>query len=191
MTAGQHTARRSGVKAPAAALAALAAIAAIYFAFAASQEERAPEATSAIVSGSTPHLSFTAALSHDSVAAGEPLVITADLRPAKGMYVYAPGSTYEAVTIELDAGTVIQTRAPVYSKPTTYFFEPLQEQVLVYKEPFRLVLGVALTTAAARDALRTGSNVVVRGQLEYQACDDRVCYLPASIPLEWRVRATR
>jgi len=33
--------------------------------------------------------------------------------------------------------------------------------------------------------------VKISGTLSYQACDDRVCYLPQSVPLEWVVPVRR
>jgi hypothetical protein len=29
------------------------------------------------------------------------------------------------------------------------------------------------------------SSIVVSGRLEYQACDDKVCYMPQSVPVKW------
>ena len=82
-----------------------------------------------------------------------------------------------------------------------YHFEPLDEHVPVYQEPFQLVQ--ELVTDATREASQaffppapetasgTDSNaqptLTVRGTLEYQACDDAICYNPQSIPLSWTV----
>jgi hypothetical protein len=27
--------------------------------------------------------------------------------------------------------------------------------------------------------------MTIKGSLDYQACDDRMCYLPASVPFQW------
>jgi hypothetical protein len=44
---------------------------------------------------------------------------------------------------------------------------------------------------AANDVLEAVLNgareIKIRGQLRYQACDDKICYLPQNIPLEWTV----
>jgi hypothetical protein len=31
----------------------------------------------------------------------------------------------------------------------------------------------------------SGGNFVVEGTLRYQACDDRVCYVPQELPVKW------
>jgi hypothetical protein len=37
----------------------------------------------------------------------------------------------------------------------------------------------------AQAALRGKDTLTVKGSLEYQACDDKICYNPESIPLSW------
>ena len=46
-------------------------------------------------------------------------------------------------------------------------------------------------TPAQQGALTAQSTLTIKGQLTYQACDETVCYLPASLPLEWRIRVAR
>jgi hypothetical protein len=36
-----------------------------------------------------------------------------------------------------------------------------------------------------------GRWLTITGKLEYQACDRTMCYLPTSVPVEWRVRVFR
>jgi hypothetical protein len=36
-----------------------------------------------------------------------------------------------------------------------------------------------------RPLLDAKGELTLRGTLRYQACDDRMCYLPATVPLEW------
>jgi hypothetical protein len=58
----------------------------------------------------------------------------------------------------------------------------------VYQKPFTLVTDVvAEATAEARKALAGRNELVINATLEYQACDDRICYNPVSLPLSWKV----
>jgi hypothetical protein len=67
-------------------------------------------------------------------------------------------------------------------------FKPLNERVPVYLKPFTLVQEVVLEGAPqAQAALRGKDGVTLSGTLAYQACDDRVCFNPVSIPLSWKV----
>jgi hypothetical protein len=42
-------------------------------------------------------------------------------------------------------------------------------------------------TAEARQALAGKNELIIRGTLEYQACDDKICYNPVSLPLSWNM----
>jgi hypothetical protein len=56
----------------------------------------------------------------------------------------------------------------------------------VYQKPFTLVQEMILEgTQEAQAALRGTENLTLAGKLEYQACDDKTCYNPVSIPLSW------
>jgi hypothetical protein len=65
------------------------------------------------------------------------------------------------------------------------FFQVLDERMPVFQKPFRLVQELILE--ATPQAQQTGVNgkesVTVQGTLEYQACDDKMCHFPSSVPL--------
>ena len=42
-------------------------------------------------------------------------------------------------------------------------------------------------TAEARKALAGRNELLINGTLEYQACDDKICYNPVSLPLSWKI----
>jgi hypothetical protein len=70
----------------------------------------------------------------------------------------------------------------VYPKSETMFFAPLNETVPVYQKAFRLAQDVTLGKS-----LKAGSTVTLAGTLEFQACDDQVCFVPESVPVSWTV----
>jgi DsbC/DsbD-like thiol-disulfide interchange protein len=144
------------------------------------------------ISKSTRHLAFIATLAPDVVTPGTKLSLTVDVRPKKGMHVYAPGTTYRPVVIAIEANSALQIHETIYPPPTSYHFRPLNEDVLVYEKPFRLTLEITPGwTPLQREILRTQDRLTIKGQLTYQACDDNVCFLPASVPFEWGVRIAR
>jgi hypothetical protein len=98
------------------------------------------------------------------------------------MHVYAPGTKYRAVTVKLNSHPFLKASQPVYPKPSIYIFKPLKEQVLVYSNPFKLTMNVTVGAVTPRMP-----PLKIAGTLSYQACDDRVCYLPETVPLEWTV----
>ena len=142
--------------------------------------------SSPTVSRTTPHLAVVAKLSQDTIAPGDTITIQADVTPKRGMHVYAPGSMYRVVAVAIQPDALIRVHDPVYPPATPYVFKPLNETVLVYSAPFRILLDVtAGETASAAATLRARSRLTIKGSLNYQACDDSVCYLPQSVPLEW------
>jgi hypothetical protein len=76
-----------------------------------------------------------------------------------------------------------------YPASEIYHFKPLDERVPVFQKPFRLVESMAVSTSAdARAALKGVETVTISGALEYQACDDRLCFNPRSIPVSFTVK---
>ena len=140
-----------------------------------------PDAAADVIVGrNTPHLSFTASLSPDVVRTGGKLSLIVNITPKRRMHVYAPGTKYRAVTVTLNRTAWLKQGKTVYPKPSIYLFKPLKEQVLVFSDKFTLTTPIAIGTLPARV-----KQVKITGTLSYQACDDRVCYLPQSVPLEW------
>ena len=154
--------------------------------------QRPPDTSPGLVTRATDHLLVSATLAPLRIARDHGLVLTANVMPKDGMHVYAPGSRYRAVSIKLAAGSPFRFESPVeYPKPALYTFKPLNESVLVYDAPFRLVARLGLDPARAPAASPQRSlTLVVEASLDYQACDSRFCYLPESVPLRWAV-ATR
>jgi hypothetical protein len=56
----------------------------------------------------------------------------------------------------------------------------------MYQKAFKLQRDVVIEgTPQAQAALKGKDAVTLTGKLEYQACDDKVCFNPASLPLTW------
>jgi hypothetical protein len=144
------------------------------------------------VRAETPHLTMTASLSDDRVAPGERLSIAFDITPRPGMHVYAPGQhTYQVVRASIDPQPWLRVVAPFYPASEIYHFKPLNERVEVYQKPFRLVQDVTvLATPEVQKRLAAETSVTLTGRLQYQACDDKLCYSPQSVPYSWTVPLT-
>ena len=106
------------------------------------------------------------------------------------MHVYAPGDhLYRVIRLRLDAPEFLQVHEVTYPPSEMYYYEPLDETVPVYQEPFRLVQEVTIPMSEETAALASaeGATLTIEGVLEYQACDDEVCYIPTEIPLAWEL----
>ena len=145
-----------------------------------------------VVSATTRHLSVTAALADATLAPGRRTTVVVDVTPGPGMHVYAPGKhDYQVVRLTIDPQPWLAVPPARYPPSSLFLFAPLNERVEVYEAPFRLQQDI--TVRATPDAvarLAGQSRVTLTGRLEYQACDDKICYAPATVPLTWTVGMT-
>ena len=141
------------------------------------------------VKATTAHLSITASISDTEAAPGERLSIVADIVPARGMHVYAPGRhSYQVVRLELDAQPWLKVHPISYPPSTIYHFKPLDERVEVFITPFRLRRDITvLATPEAQKLLATMASATIHGAVEYQACDDKVCFNPTRVPVTFTI----
>jgi DsbC/DsbD-like thiol-disulfide interchange protein len=131
----------------------------------------------------TRHLRATISTSPPEAAAGTKLSLFVDISPKPNMHVYAPGQKdYITVALSLDKDDRITAGPPKFPPPEKLFFEPLQETQLVYSHPFRIVQPISIVQPPRDETL------TLKGTLRYQACDDAVCYIPATVPLTWSVK---
>ncbi|MGE3888646.1 MAG: protein-disulfide reductase DsbD domain-containing protein [Vicinamibacterales bacterium] len=150
---------------------------------------QAPNPFGDAVRTSTSHLTVESSISRLSAAPGDRLTVTLDVTPRRTMHVYAPGKhDYQVVGLSIEAQPWLRAEPTKYPRSEMYHFEPLNETVEVYSKTFRLAREVTiLETAEAKKALAGQSSVTIAGQLEYQACDDKVCYSPTKVPVRFTV----
>ena len=128
----------------------------------------------------------TAAVSLEPARKGAPpgeVVLAIDVRPAPGIHVYAPGNDdYIPVSVSIDPSPAVAPSAPRYPASEPFVFGASKEVLRVYSKPFRIRQPLKVTVA---------SDVTVAGTLTYQACNDKVCFPPESLPLEVVLPAAR
>jgi hypothetical protein len=66
----------------------------------------------------------------------------------------------------------------------------INERVPVFQGTFRIRQDVKVSTAAefSTSLGADGKTVTIAGKLNYQACDSKACYLPASVPVQWELQ---
>jgi hypothetical protein len=139
------------------------------------------------VRADTMHLTVLSSISAADVAPGQKVTVALDITPKKLMHVYAPGKhDYQVIAIKIDPQPWLKTLPTSYPPSEIYHFKELDEKVETYGKPFKLVQDLAiLATPEAKKALAASPTVKVSGRLEYQACDDRVCYAPTRVPVSF------
>jgi peroxiredoxin len=133
------------------------------------------------------HLDLTTYPSDAGIAPGNRFSLMLDVKPGPGVHVYSPGASgYRAISLSIAPLPYVRVLSMKHPASEIYFFKPLNERVPVYQKPFTLVQELILEgTQDAQAALKGRENVTLTGTLEYQACDDKQCFNPASIPLSW------
>jgi peroxiredoxin len=136
---------------------------------------------------STRHLELTAYPSDATIAPGNRFAVVLDIVPRRGMHVYAPGASgYRIVSVRIADQPFLRALPPAYPRSEIYHFKPLDERVPVYQKPFTLVQEMVLEgSVKAQAAFKGRDSVTIHATVEYQACDDRICYDPVSLPLSW------
>jgi len=137
-----------------------------------------------------PHISLKLEQSDDVGMPGSRVSLIAEVELAKNLHVYAPGVTgYKPIELRLDLPSEIKANPAVYPTPRILFLPAIKERVPVFEGRFRIVQDV--TVKADRDfvkSLGSGKLIAIRGDLKYQACDEKICYVPASVPASWELQ---
>jgi hypothetical protein len=141
------------------------------------------------IQASTQHLELISYPSNPEVAFGTRSSLVVEITPKPGMHVYAPGATgYRVVALNVASQPYVRVEPTKYPPSEIYYFAPLKERVATYQKPFTLAVDVIPEgTAEARKGLSAVNELVLTGTLDYQACDDTICYNPVSVPLTWRI----
>jgi hypothetical protein len=124
---------------------------------------------------------LTAAISasNSTVAPGQRVALTLDVELGPNMHVYAPGvEGYIPIDWKLEDSGAAQAHAAVFPRAEKLYLKAIDETVPAYRGHFRLIRDITIANGA-------GGSFAVDGSLRYQACDDRVCYIPQTLRLEW------
>lgn len=134
----------------------------------------------------SPHLTVTTSATNSAVFIGRRITLVADIELPKKMHVYAPGvSGYKPLEWIMNEDKSAVAEPVQLPASRTLLLKAIGEKVPVYEGRFRLTRDLTIGVGPeAREAAKRGT-LEVQGALRFQACDDRRCYLPESIPLKW------
>jgi hypothetical protein len=135
----------------------------------------------------TDHLKLTIYRSEPAIAPGRRVSLILEIDPGPRMHVYAPGAdNYRIITLTVKEQRFVRLAPVAYPASEIYLFEPLNERIPVYQKPFKLSQDVTLDARPeAQASFRGKPSLTLTGTLDYQACDDKICFNPVSVPLSW------
>jgi len=138
-----------------------------------------------------PHLGVALKQSDGVAVPGSRITLTAEVQLPSDVHVYAPGTKgYKPISLVIDGLPELELKPPVYPRAEVLYMPAIQERVPVFQGTFRIRQDVKVSSAAEfSSSLGTdGKTLMIAGKLNYQACDSKVCFLPASIPVQWRLQ---
>ncbi len=132
-------------------------------------------------------LSATLGASNSAAAPGQRVALTLDIDLEPNMHVYAPGvEGYIPIDWKMQDSGTAQVHAPLFPRAEKLYLKAIDETVPAFRSHFRLMRDITIPPEAKlRLAVDPSGHFAVDGTLRYQACDDRVCYIPQSLRLQW------
>lgn len=138
----------------------------------------------------TRHLRAALSSSASVVRGGQRVTLQLEIDLKRRMHVYAPGvKGYRPIQWRLKESQGWKAEAVAFPPAQELFLKAIQQRVPIYQGRLRLVGDLVLGRDKAVRAMAGPSGMLdVETTLEYQACDDKVCYLPEQIPLKLSLR---
>ena len=139
-------------------------------------------------STSTAHLKLTSWASDATVRGGNRFAVGLDIELKEKMHVYSPAvKGYIPIDWQMEDADGLTHYEAEYPEGKTLHLPAIDESVPVYEGSIRLVRDVMVGQARELGDLLQDGKLTIRGSLRYQACDDRMCYLPSTVPVEWTI----
>jgi hypothetical protein len=138
-----------------------------------------------------PHLQLALEQSDRTGVPGTRITLAAEVRLPLDVHVYAPGAQgYKPIQLVIDPMPEMQLKPAIYPQSKILFLPVINERVPVFDGTFRISQDVKVSSGMefAASLGKDGKTFTIAGKLEYQACDNTKCYLPASIQVKWQLQ---
>lgn len=135
-------------------------------------------------------LKLTVSSSNSVVTVGQRVPLALDIELKPNMHVYAPGvEGYIPIDWQMKPSEATASHDVKYPKSEMLNLPAIDETVPAYTGRFRLTRDITIASAdKVKPLLDSSGRFTVEGTLRYQACDDRVCYVPQNLPVKWTFR---
>jgi hypothetical protein len=138
-----------------------------------------------------PHLKVALAQSDSEGMPGSQVTLAAEVRLTPEVHIYAPGAKgYKPIQLVLDVMPEMRFAPAIYPKSRILSLPEINERIPVFDGTLRILQDMTVSTAPEfwQSLGKEGKLFTITGKLDYQACDDHMCYLPNSVPVKWQVR---
>jgi len=138
-----------------------------------------------------PHLQLALEQSDLIAYPGTRVTLAAEIRLPPDVHVYAPGAQgYKPIKLVMDAIPQMEFKPLVYPSSKILYLPAIKESVPVFDGKFRITEDVKVNSGSELlgPLGKEGRIFSISGKLEYQACDQTMCYIPASVPVKWQLQ---
>lgn len=131
----------------------------------------------------TNHLKLRAFPSQGEVRRGNRISLVLEIELPPKMHVYAPGvEGYRPVALTLGENPALLVHDTDFPESRTIHLEAIGETVPVYEGRARILQDVTISPRYREPSLE------IPATFSYQACDDRVCYIPTKVPVTFHLK---
>jgi peroxiredoxin len=138
-----------------------------------------------------PHMQLSVGQSDRVAVPGNVITLTAEVSLPPDVHVYAPGTKgYKPIRLVIDPSPDFELRPESYPRSKILFLPAIKERVPVFEGKFGIRQDLKVNSMAdfSSSLGADGKMVSVKGMLEYQACDSKICFSPTSVPIEWQLQ---
>ena len=138
----------------------------------------------------TDHLTVTAWASDQTLRGGNRFALALDVDLKDKMHVYAPSvEDYIPIAWSIEEVAGLTNYEAEYPESHDLHLPAINQTVPVYEGKFRVVRDLMVgQDKEIGHLLDDDGNLLVKGKLRYQACDDKVCFIPQTVDLEWKFK---
>jgi len=132
-----------------------------------------------------PRIKLTTSASTAVVKPGQRVRLEIEAVLADGLHAYAPGAPSDFIPV---SWTVAPSPAV---KPADSLW-PVPKQMILYGSPQKVpayegTIRISREITIGNQRALTSSELEVAGEFRYQACNDKLCYPPETVPVSWKL----
>lgn len=122
----------------------------------------------------------------NTVAPGQRVTLELVVDLPEKMHVYAPEvDGYIPISWEIEPREIVTLFDAEYPDAEMLHLPAIDETVPVYEGAFRILRDVRVNNSRELAKFLDDGKITLNGKFRYQACDDKVCYIPETVPVKW------
>lgn len=140
----------------------------------------------------TKHISLKPGASHGKIKEGQRVILSVDVDTKPEMHIYAPGvEGFIPLELNIVKSPTFVVSTTIYPPSRRILLTAIGEIADVYQGTITIASDV--TFGARREIIKhlnSDGTLEIQGTLRYQACDNKLCYIPVTVPVKWNFKVS-